>query len=351
MAKSDEKGDMSTRRTAIVAIDIVNYTSYYSKYSIQKQQAICGISESDNDECTEEQQLFESFKALLFFITALALVLWPWLCRYKTGTFLFLLWGFSVILIVSFAMAAVLFGAAWVVSVAVGEAWRRLNPVGDETSESDFLKAVAEAIAAPLKAESANSNPLVVSIAAGIRIGDLSRWLGYNTIVRIMPNTPALVSEGASGIYASPSVSEKQKDLAFAMCASFSKLAYWLDKEQLLDVVTGTSGSGPAYFLYLCEAMVEVAVEQGMPREIARGLVAQTCLGIGKMSLSQLDTEFSILRRNVMSPKGTTEAGVKVFDDNNAKQYMKDRVVAATKRADGLGDILESQVIYVYVCK
>ncbi|KAJ3119252.1 hypothetical protein HK100_000399 [Physocladia obscura] len=210
-------------------------------------------------------------------------------------------------------------------------------------TKPQVLKAVAEALVAPLKTESTN-NPLILSIAAGIRVADLARWLDYKTIVRVMPNTPALVSEGASGLYASQSVSEKQKDLAFAVCASFSKLAYWLDKEQLLDVVTGTSGSGPAYFLYLCEAMVEAAVEQGMPREIARGLVAQTCLGVGKMTLSQLDTEFSVLRRNVTSPKGTTEAGIKVFDDNNVKQHMKDCVVAATKRADELGDILGSQV-------
>ncbi|ORY45609.1 pyrroline-5-carboxylate reductase [Rhizoclosmatium globosum] len=201
------------------------------------------------------------------------------------------------------------------------------------------LKGVAEGLANSLKTHKS----VVVSIAAGIRIKDLARWLDWNTIVRVMPNTPALVNEGASGLYADESCTQQQKDLAFAIAGSFSKMAYWVEKEVLLDVVTGVSGSGPAYFFYLLEAMENAAVELGMPREVARGLAAQTCLGAGKMALAQLDTDPAILRKNVTSPKGTTEAGIKVFDDLNAKKIMQDVVIAATKRADELGDILGSQ--------
>ncbi|KAJ3005440.1 UNVERIFIED_CONTAM: hypothetical protein HDU68_004618 [Siphonaria sp. JEL0065] len=211
------------------------------------------------------------------------------------------------------------------------------------------LKGVAEGISGALEEHA----PVVVSIAAGIRLADLSRWLSASfkpeskrpSIVRVMPNTPALVNEGASGLYAGETVSELQKDLAFSVCGSFSKMAYWVEKEVLLDVVTGVSGSGPAYFFYLLEAMENAAVELGMPREVARGLAAQTCLGAGKMALAQLETDPAILRKNVTSPKGTTEAGIKVFDDLGAKKIMQDVVIAATKRADELGDILGSQVL------
>ncbi|KAI9326995.1 pyrroline-5-carboxylate reductase dimerization-domain-containing protein [Obelidium mucronatum] len=210
------------------------------------------------------------------------------------------------------------------------------------------MKGVAEGISVALEEHA----PVVVSIAAGIRLVDLSRWMSASfkpdskqpSIVRVMPNTPALVNEGASGLFAdSTTVSDAQKDLAFAVCQSFSKMAYWVEKEVVLDIVTGVSGSGPAYFFYLLEAMENAAVELGMPREVARGLAAQTCLGAGKMALAQLETDPAILRRNVTSPKGTTEAGIKVFDDLGAKKIMQDVVIAATKRADELGDILGSQ--------
>ncbi|KAJ3227714.1 hypothetical protein HDU81_006534 [Chytriomyces hyalinus] len=203
------------------------------------------------------------------------------------------------------------------------------------------IKSVAEGLSSAV----ATHAPVVVSIAAGVRCVDLARWLGKNpALVRVMPNTPALVAEGASGLFAEPHVTQAQKDLAFAVCASFSKMAYWVDKEMLLDVVTGVSGSGPAYFFYMLEAMENAAVELGMPRDVARGLAAQTCMGAGKMALAQLETDPAILRKNVTSPKGTTEAGIKVMDDKGAKQIIADAVIAATNRADELGTILGNQV-------
>ncbi|KAJ3402979.1 hypothetical protein HDU80_004582 [Chytriomyces hyalinus] len=203
------------------------------------------------------------------------------------------------------------------------------------------IKGVAEGLSAAV----ATHAPVVVSIAAGVRCVDLARWIGKSpALVRVMPNTPALVAEGASGLFAEPHVTQVQKDLAFAVCASFSKMAYWVDKEMLLDVVTGVSGSGPAYFFYMLEAMENAAVELGMPRDVARGLAAQTCMGAGKMALAQLETDPAILRKNVTSPKGTTEAGIKVMDDKGAKQIIADAVIAATNRADELGTILGNQV-------
>ncbi|KAJ3069961.1 hypothetical protein HDU98_006977 [Podochytrium sp. JEL0797] len=201
------------------------------------------------------------------------------------------------------------------------------------------LKSVAEGIAPTLQSH----HPVVVSIAAGIRLADLSRWLQTSTVVRVMPNTPALVNEGASGLFAPKEVSETQKDLAYAVCMSFSQKAYFVEKEVLLDVVTGVSGSGPAYFFYMLEALENQGVEMGLPRDVARGLAAQTCYGAGKMALAQLETDPAVLRKNVTSPKGTTEAGVKVMDDAGAKQIFQNVVIAATKRADELGDILGSQ--------
>ncbi|KAI8837341.1 pyrroline-5-carboxylate reductase dimerization-domain-containing protein [Chytridium lagenaria] len=168
------------------------------------------------------------------------------------------------------------------------------------------LKVVSEGISESVQ----KLKPLVISIAAGIRVDDLARWLSASpstheplpgavrpSIVRVMPNTPALVLEGASGLWAG---SERE--------------GFLVEKESLLDVVTGVSGSGPAYFFYLLEAMENAGVAQGLPRDVARGLAAQTCLGAGKMAVSQLEDP-SILRKNVTSPNGTTAAAIKTFDD------------------------------------
>ncbi|KAJ3108538.1 hypothetical protein HDU97_000820 [Phlyctochytrium planicorne] len=206
------------------------------------------------------------------------------------------------------------------------------------------LKGVAEGIAAAVQ----KHEPLIISIAAGIRVGDLARWLAIGkegfkaSIVRVMPNTPALVLEGASGLWAGPEVSQKQRDVATGLVASFSAKSFWVEKESLLDVVTGVSGSGPAYFFYLLEAMENAGVQLGLPRDVARGLAAQTCLGAGKMAVAELEDP-AILRRNVTSPNGTTAAAIKTFDDAGSLKVMVDAVVAATHRGGELADILGKQ--------
>ncbi|KAJ3114430.1 hypothetical protein HDU96_002100 [Phlyctochytrium bullatum] len=224
------------------------------------------------------------------------------------------------------------------------------------------LKVVAEGIAGAVK----EARPLIISIAAGIRVGDLARWLSPSeesappSIVRVMPNTPALVLEGASGLWAGPNVSPAQKDLALSVVSAFSAKSYWLDEERLLDVVTGVSGtyendctihklvdilslgSGPAYFFYLLEAMENAGVALGLPREVARGLASQTCLGAGKMAARDLEDP-TILRRNVTSPNGTTAAAIGLLDNAQVLESLKAAVVAATKRGEELADILGKQ--------
>ncbi|KAI9343472.1 pyrroline-5-carboxylate reductase dimerization-domain-containing protein [Zopfochytrium polystomum] len=213
------------------------------------------------------------------------------------------------------------------------------------------IKSVAEGVSVAVQ----KHKPVVITIAAGIRVADLARWLSADpvthaplpgasapAIVRVMPNTPALVSEGASGLWADASLDGAKKDLAFSVVNAFSQRAYWVEKEGLLDVVTGVSGSGPAYFFYLLEALEEAAVQLGMPRDIARGLAAQTCVGAGKMALSMEDP--TILRRNVTSPNGTTHAGIQVFEAAGAKKVMIDVVKAATRRAEELAEVMGSQL-------
>ncbi|KAJ1568673.1 hypothetical protein HK405_015352 [Cladochytrium tenue] len=210
------------------------------------------------------------------------------------------------------------------------------------------IRAVAEALAPAVQ----RHRPLVITIAAGIRVADLAKWLQADAvthaplpdavpphIVRVMPNTPALVSEGASGLYAGPGLPADLRTVARGIIDSFSKVAYWVEKEGLLDVVTGVSGSGPAYFFYLLEAMEEAGVELGLPREVARGLAAQTCAGAGRMAVARLEDPAD-LRRSVTSPNGTTHAGVQVMEHAGARAVFVDVVRAATRRAEELADTM-----------
>jgi pyrroline-5-carboxylate reductase len=208
------------------------------------------------------------------------------------------------------------------------------------------MKAVAEGISAQVQ----KHQPLIISIAAGITIPDLSKWLSKDapqgflpTIVRCMPNTPALVGEGATGVFAPSNVSEEQRSTAFSVLKSISKSIYWVDKESLIDVVTGVSGSGPAYFFLMVEALEAAGIELGLPAEVARGLASQTCMGAGKMLTTSADSPAE-LRRKVTSPKGTTEAAIKSFEEDHVREVIARAVKAATLRGDELGKILGAQV-------
>ncbi|KAJ1552822.1 hypothetical protein HK096_010304, partial [Nowakowskiella sp. JEL0078] len=199
-----------------------------------------------------------------------------------------------------------------------------------------IMKIVAEEVSSAV----GNTAPLIISIAAGITVADLARWLAVPaSIVRCMPNTPALVNEGATGVFASASVTAQQKEVVESVLGSVSAKTFWVEKEDLLDVVTGLSGSGPAYFFFLIESIEQAAVDLGLPRDVARGLAAQTCLGAGKMAVSTGEDPKE-LRRKVTSPNGTTEAGVKSLEDSDARKILGNAVIKATKRSKELGILL-----------
>ena len=174
--------------------------------------------------------------------------------------------------------------------------------------------------------------PLVISIAAGIRSDDIDRWLGENMpIVRCMPNTPAMVRSGATGLFANNSVSASQRSQAEAVLRA-AGLTVWVEQESLLDAVTALSGSGPAYFFLLMEAMEDAGVELGLERTTARLLAQQTALGAGRMAL-EADEPPSELRRKVTSPGGTTEQAIRTFEEGDLRSLVTKAMAAAANRA------------------
>ncbi|KAL6241437.1 hypothetical protein RBB50_011701 [Rhinocladiella similis] len=183
--------------------------------------------------------------------------------------------------------------------------------------------------------------PLVISIVAGIPLDSLQQWLKLDDgrtphTVRVMPNTPALVGEGASGLFASRDVSEAEKDLTTALLGSVSRAVEWVNKEELLEVVTGLSGSGPAYFFALVEHLITSATGLGLSTEQATRLAKQTCFGAGKMLVESSDDPAQ-LRKNVTSPNGTTDAALKSFDASGFADVVDKAVKAATSRGEEMG--------------
>ncbi|KAH8886046.1 pyrroline-5-carboxylate reductase [Thozetella sp. PMI_491] len=183
--------------------------------------------------------------------------------------------------------------------------------------------------------------PTVLSIAAGVTASSLAAWLstsGGKTahIVRAMPNTPALVGEGAVGLFPTAEVSSDEKELVGALLESFCHAIEWVDKEELLDVVTGLSGSGPAYFFLMVEHLIASSVALGLPEDQAKRLAAQTCLGAGKMLVESPESPAQ-LRQNVTSPNGTTYAALQSFEALGFKDIVEKSVKAAVDRSVELG--------------
>ena len=195
------------------------------------------------------------------------------------------------------------------------------------------MKAVCEAIRPSLK-----PNQLVVSIAAGITCASMNNWLGAQPIVRCMPNTPALVRQGVSGLYATAQVSAEQRQQAQELLSAVG-IALWLDEEQQLDAVTAVSGSGPAYFFLLIEAMTAAGVKLGLPPEIAAQLTVQTALGAAHMAVAS-DVDAAELRRRVTSPAGTTEAAIKSFQAGGFEALVEKALGAAAHRSAEMAEQL-----------
>jgi pyrroline-5-carboxylate reductase len=190
------------------------------------------------------------------------------------------------------------------------------------------LRAVAAQIAPVIQ----QKKSLVVSIAAGISQTSLALWLGGDVaIVRCMPNTPALVLTGATALHANSNVDEEQKDLAENILRAVG-LALWVDDESQLDAVTAVSGSGPAYFFLLMEAMEKAAIEMGLNEHTARLLTQQTALGAAKIALEAAESP-SQLRERVTSPGGTTQKAIETFQQNGFVELVSKALLAARDRS------------------
>jgi len=173
---------------------------------------------------------------------------------------------------------------------------------------------------------------LVVSIAAGISQSSLAQWLGTDAaIVRCMPNTPALVLTGATALHANANVSQEQKNLAENILRAVG-LTLWVHDEAQLDAVTAVSGSGPAYFFLLMEAMEQAALELGLDEAAARLLIQQTALGAAKIALESSESP-ARLREKVTSPGGTTQKAIETFQQNGFNQLVSKALHAARDRS------------------
>lgn len=173
---------------------------------------------------------------------------------------------------------------------------------------------------------------LIISVAAGLSTDSLTKMLnGYQNIVRAMPNTPAMVQAGATGLYATDSIDEQEKQLATELMGA-SGLVIWVDDEEQLHAVTAVSGSAPAYFFYFIESVIQGGIDLGLSQEQASALAMQTALGAAKMSISSDDTPEQ-LRRKVMSPGGTTEAAVHSLQADKVNELIGKAMQACVKRS------------------
>lgn len=180
---------------------------------------------------------------------------------------------------------------------------------------------------------------LVVSIAAGVRIEALSRWLdGHRKIVRCMPNTPALIGAGITGLFAAPEVTPEERGRAEAILRAVGEVV-WIDEERLLDPVTAVSGSGPAYVFWFIEQLAASGEKLGLKKDVALKLALHTVLGAGKLAAASDDAP-ETLRKNVTSKGGTTEAALKVFDEERIAERFARALEAASRRGAQLGDEL-----------
>lgn len=178
---------------------------------------------------------------------------------------------------------------------------------------------------------------LVISVAAGLSTEILSDMLGgYDNIVRAMPNTPAMIQMGATGLYGTDDISAEQKQLATAVMEA-SGLVMWVDNEEHMHAVTAVSGSAPAYMFYFIEAMVDGAVALGLDKEHASALAMQTMLGAAKMAMGSEDAP-SELRRKVTSPNGTTQAAVESMQANDIGRQIGEAMQACYDRSQALSE-------------
>lgn len=181
--------------------------------------------------------------------------------------------------------------------------------------------------------------PLIISVAAGITTKSLGQWLGEDqAIVRCMPNTPSQLRAGASGLYANALVSSAQRSQANTILGAVG-IVQWLDEEHLLNAVTAVSGSGPAYFFLMMEAMIEAGEKMGLSRNCATELTLQTALGAAMLA-KESNVDVAELRRRVTSPRGTTEQAILSFEKDDIRAIYQRAMEACSHRADELSQLL-----------
>jgi pyrroline-5-carboxylate reductase len=180
------------------------------------------------------------------------------------------------------------------------------------------------------------SRKLVISIAAGVQLEVLSRWLGgHRMLVRCMPNTPALIGAGITGLYAFPDVQQEERKRAETILRAVGEVV-WLPEERLLDPVTAVSASGPAYVFWFIEQLAASAEKLGISRDAAMKLALHTVFGAAKLALESSETP-ETLRKQVTSKGGTTEAALKVFDEEKLAERFARAIEAASRRGAQLG--------------
>ena len=191
-----------------------------------------------------------------------------------------------------------------------------------------MMKALCEQIAGLVS----DRKPLVITLAAGIPLAAYQRWLGTGVpIVRAMPNTPALVGTGVTGLFAGDGVSGEQKQIAEQMAEAVG-IAIWVEEESGIDQVIAVSGSGPAYYFQFMESMIDAAEKAGMPRADAERLTLQTALGAAKLAVAS-DVDVAQLKRNVMSPNGTTERAIQRFQSGGLPELVEHAMRDCAARA------------------
>lgn len=200
---------------------------------------------------------------------------------------------------------------------------------------------VLKQVCGELKETVQADKPLVISIAAGVREAFVREWLGGGvSVVRTMPNTPAMIQTGATVLHAGGGVSTEQHDLAESVLRAVG-LTRWVDREDDMDAVTALSGSGPAYFFLVMEAMEQAGIELGLDPETARLLTIQTALGAARMAMESRDSP-ATLRERVTSPGGTTERALEIFDQGGLRDLFRRALGGARERSQELSKLLGS---------
>jgi len=198
---------------------------------------------------------------------------------------------------------------------------------------------VLQQVLEPLSRDFAERAPLVVSVVAGITAASIETWLKVELpIVRVMPNTPALIGMGACGLYANQRVSDDQKLATEILCNAVG-ISAWVEFEEDIDSVTALSGSGPAYFMLFIQGLIEAAEAAGLSSETAKSLAVQTAAGAAQL-VSSSDLPLQTLIDNVTSPNGTTEKALESFNSNDLKSIVNTAFEAAKTRSKELAEEL-----------